>query len=161
MKTFIGHPGSLRGYRTLLRICPSDKIGVIVLTNSDDGEPLIYVEKVFEWVAPRITQVFEKMSVSKRKEQLESSQYIGKYRNVWRDLEVLLYDGELVIIDPSQSDPLSSLIRLTHIDKDTFLEETCDGYANDGEIVVFETNGSNEVHRLKIGENWFDRITTW
>ncbi len=53
-KTTIGHGGAVRGYRTLLHLRPADKIAVIALTNADDGNPLMFVEKAFQWVAPAI-----------------------------------------------------------------------------------------------------------
>lgn len=53
-KTYVGHGGSVRGYRTEVRLCPSDKIAVIVLTNADDGNPLMYVDRACQWVAPAI-----------------------------------------------------------------------------------------------------------
>jgi hypothetical protein len=56
-KTYIGHSGVAAGYRTQLHICPSDKIAVIVLTNADDGNPLMYVEKAFQWVTPPILKI--------------------------------------------------------------------------------------------------------
>ena len=59
------HPGqdlrrprrALRGYRTIVHLCPADRIGVIVLTNADDGNPLLFAEKAFQWVAPAILKV--------------------------------------------------------------------------------------------------------
>jgi hypothetical protein len=44
----------VRGYRTEARLCLSDKIAVIVLTNADDGNPLMYVDKAYQWVAPAV-----------------------------------------------------------------------------------------------------------
>ena len=53
-KTYVGHGGALRGYRTQLQLCPAERIGVIVLTNADDGEPVKYADKAFAWVGPPI-----------------------------------------------------------------------------------------------------------
>src|SRR6185369_10606072 len=44
-KTYIGHGGALRGYRTQLQLCPAERLGVIVLTNADDGDPVKYVDR--------------------------------------------------------------------------------------------------------------------
>ena len=55
-KTYVGHGGSLRGYRTIVHLCPADRIGVIALTNADDGNPLVFAEKAFQWVAPAILE---------------------------------------------------------------------------------------------------------
>ena len=53
-KTYVGHGGALRGYRTIVHLCPADRVGVIVLTTADDGNPLLFAEKAFQWVAPAI-----------------------------------------------------------------------------------------------------------
>ena len=31
-----------------------DKTAVVVFTNSDDGDPLMYMEKVYQWVIPAL-----------------------------------------------------------------------------------------------------------
>ena len=36
-RTYNGHGGSVKGFRTHVRLRPADKIGVIVFTNADDG----------------------------------------------------------------------------------------------------------------------------
>jgi len=35
----ISHVGSLPGHRTEIEIAPAQKLGVIVLTNANDGDP--------------------------------------------------------------------------------------------------------------------------
>jgi hypothetical protein len=39
--------------------------------------------------------------------------------------------------------------------------ETTDGYANNGELVVFEVDSTGRVSRLKIGENYTEPVTDW
>lgn len=47
-KTYIGHAGGVRGFRTELRICPADKLAVVVCINADDGETWAYLDKAFD-----------------------------------------------------------------------------------------------------------------
>lgn len=49
-KSFVGHGGAVQGFRTHIRLSPDDKVGVIVLTNSDDGMPISYAEKAIQWL---------------------------------------------------------------------------------------------------------------
>ena len=55
-RTLVGHGGRLRGYRTQLQLCPAERIGVIVMINAEDGEPLVVASRAFEWVAPAIVK---------------------------------------------------------------------------------------------------------
>ncbi len=110
-KTYIGHGGAVKGYRTNLRISLDDKVAVIVFTNADDGEPIKYVDKAFPWVAHPLAG-----KPSEVKPIDESwRDYIGKYRSDWRDAEVLEYNGGLIIVTPNLPDPLLEPTKLEHI----------------------------------------------
>jgi CubicO group peptidase (beta-lactamase class C family) len=52
--TVVGHWGWLAGFQTRIALCPAEKVGVIVLTNADDGTPDIFVEQVFALVVPAL-----------------------------------------------------------------------------------------------------------
>src|SRR4029079_8696403 len=58
-KTYVGHGGSLRGYRTIVPLCPADRIGVMLPHNTADGNPALVADKAFDWVAPAIRKVVE------------------------------------------------------------------------------------------------------
>ena len=89
-RDLIGHGGHVAGYRTQIAISPEEKIGVIVLTNTDDGNPGMFLEKAFEWVALAITQAVEPPP-----EMVEADpkwkMYVGKYRDIWADSEIYDY----------------------------------------------------------------------
>ncbi len=159
-RTYIGHGGSVKGYRTLIRINEEDKIAVIVLTNADDGNPLMYVEKAFQWVAPSI---MECVTPQLEAEGLVSewTMYTGKYRNSWSDLQVLVLEGELVMIDPSQPDPTLTLTKLTPVSEHIFTMESKSGYGSHGERVIFELNNQGKVKRVKVGANYSYPVEEW
>src|SRR6185295_12501120 len=94
-KTYVGHGGSLRGYRTIVHLCPADRIGVIVLTNADDGNPALVADKAFEWVAPAIRKVVEPPAPAGPPAGWE--RYAGRYRNAWGDVQVLALDNRLAM----------------------------------------------------------------
>jgi CubicO group peptidase (beta-lactamase class C family) len=157
-KTYVGHGGSLRGYRTQLQLCPAERIGVIVLTNADDGNPLSYVEKAFEWVAPAIVNA---VAPAPGKPPAAWQRYAGKYRNAWHDLQVLLVGNRLAMLDPSLADPMPTLIWLQPAGEHTFRMETRNGFGSHGESAVFELDAEGRVRRVKVGENFLDPITNW
>src|SRR5207253_6552822 len=52
----IGHTGSLPGHRTQIEIAPAQKLGVIVLTNADDGDPFRYNDQAFVLLNPAVAR---------------------------------------------------------------------------------------------------------
>lgn len=155
-KTYHGHGGAVKGYRTNLRICLNDKTAVIMFTNADDGDPVKYVDKAFPWVAHK---VLEKPEPIKSIPDVWHN-YTGKYRSDWRDAEVIEYEGGLILISPSLPDPLLDPTKLEHIDANRF-KMVSSGYGSHGEEAVFETDESGKVTRMWTGENYSERISEW
>jgi CubicO group peptidase (beta-lactamase class C family) len=153
-KTYIGHGGSVQGYRTNIRINLEDKVAVIVFTNADDGEPIKYVEKAHMWVAPALAE--KPVSVTPG----DWSRFTGKFRNAWGDVEVLLYDGELIMINPQLPDPFTEYTILKQVEGDTF-QMKAHGYGSHNEYAVYEFNEEGRVERLKMGENYTYPVDEW
>jgi CubicO group peptidase (beta-lactamase class C family) len=157
-KTYVGHGGALHGYRTQLQLCPAERIGVIVLTNANDGDPVKYVDKAFDWVAPAILKAAAP-SVTAAPAGWE--RYAGRYRNAWGDAQVLLVDGRLAMLDPSLPPPMPNVIWLNPAGEHTFRAESRNGFASNGEPVVFELDTGGRVVRIKVGENYLNAIHSW
>jgi len=155
-KTYIGHGGAVKGYRTNLRISLDDKVAVIVFTNADDGEPIKYVDKAFPWVAHPLAGKPDELK------PIDESwwDYIGKYRSDWRDAEVLEYNGGLIIVTPNLPDPLLEPTKLEHINDNRF-KMIASGYGSHGEEAVFERDEFGKVYRLVTGENYAEKIESW
>ena len=159
-KTFVGHGGSLMGFRTNLLINPEDKIAIIVLTNADDGEPAAIAEKAFEWVAPSLIKDFEPKP-EKKEADISWQKLVGRYRSPWGDMQILIYQNELVAIDPSQDDPLLSITRLVPIPDNKFMMDVKDGFSSPGEKVIFEFDQQGKVARVVSGESYTFPIENW
>jgi hypothetical protein len=159
-KTFVRHGGSVRGYRTELTICPDDKIAIIVFTNADDGKPIVYAEAGYRWVAPALLE-----TASPEHEPAVADpdwqSYVGKYRSAWADLQVLVLDGELVALDPSEPDPLLGRSKLIPVSEHAFRIETNDGYGDHGELAVFEIDQAGQIQRIKFGANYVYPAAAW
>lgn len=158
-KTYVGHGGSLRGYRTIVHLCPADRVGVIVLTNADDGTPLAFAEKAFQWVAPALVKAAAPAKPAAPPAGWE--RYAGRYRSAWADAQVLLVEGRLALLDPTQPDPLLTVTWLTPLAEHRFRGETRNGFGSDGEPVVFELGGDGRVARLMVGENFLTPVADW
>ena len=156
-KTYVGHGGALHGYRTQLQLSPAERIGVIVLTNADDGDPVKYTDKAFDWVAPAIL----KSAAPATAAPAGWERYAGRYRNAWGDAQVLLVEGRLAMLDPSLADPMPNIVWLNPAGEHTFRAETRNGFGSNGEPLVFELDGAGRVVRIKVGENYLTAIQSW
>ena len=158
-RTLVGHGGRLRGYRTQIQLCPAERIGVIVMINAEDGEPLVVASRVFEWVAPAVARAVAPPAKDGLPPGWE--RYVGKYRSAGADTQVVVLDGSLALIDPSMPNPTLGITRLRPVAERTFRMETTEGYASNGELVVFELDSTGRVCRAKIGENYTEPVDHW
>lgn len=159
-KTFVGHGGSLMGFRTNIMLCPEDKTAVIVLTNADDGNPMFFTEKAVDWVLPEVVKKYAPKPEEK-KAQPSWTRYIGKYRSPWGDMQIMVYQNELVAIDPSLDDPSQDITKLVPVGEHTFRIEMKSGFGSPGETLVFELDNEGTVKRVKIGQNYTYPISDW
>jgi len=152
-RILIGHGGNVAGYATKMTFCLKEKFGVIVMTNADDGNPDSYRDRAFALVAPAV-QKARKTKKSRPASDPRWNAYVGKYRNVWGDCQVLILNGRLCLIEPTSEDPATSLCRLKPEGEHVFRIEGDAGYAEIGETAVFELDKKGKVIRLKVGENY-------
>ena len=158
-KTFVGHGGAVQGYRTQIQLCPADKFGVVVLTNADDGEPLHYVDRVMERVAPVVVKAAAAASEKTPVAGLE--RYVGRFRNAWGDMQILARDGQLVAIYPGEVDPWLDVVSLTPVENHSFRMQGKNGWGANGELAVFEFDAAGKVTRLSTGDTYATPVDHW
>jgi D-alanyl-D-alanine carboxypeptidase len=158
-KSYVGHGGSVRGFRSELRIRPADKLAVMAFINADDGEVWPYVDKAFEWVGAAIAAAASPAPVPTADPAW--NRYVGRYRSAWADAQVLIRDGVLTVIRPAELEPLLATSTLIPVGEHVFRVETRDGYGIPGELAVFEVDATGRVTRAKFGENYAERIDRW
>ena len=158
--TWIGHGGWAPGYRAQMLLCPADKTGVIVLSNAHDCDPVRYCDRAFRWVLPAVVA---RATPDPRPATPDPGwqRYVGRYRDAWSDTQVLVHNGELVIVDPSADDPLETRATLTPVAEHTFRYESDNGFRSRGELAVFEVDDADTVQRLKLDENYTYPVTDW
>jgi len=158
-RTVVGHGGSLAGYRTQISFSPEEKLGVIVLTNSDDGNPGFYVNQIFTVLAPAIKKAVPAIAKTTQADP-EWSKYAGKYRSPWGDSEIVLVNGELVMIDPTSDNPMETMVRLVPQGNNKFKITTeSQNYGGAvGEIVSFELGPDGKAARMKTGDSYTLRL---
>ncbi len=154
-KTFVGHGGAVQGFRTHIRTSPDDKVGVVVLTNSDDGLPISYAEKAIQWLTHPLTKG------KAGKQDRTYTTYEGRLRDAWSDMQTLTLNGVLHAVDPSQSDPAPTLIRLEPNGEHAFKMYPEEGSGSHGENMVWEFDKRGKVARVKRGENYTYPVEKW
>lgn len=159
-QTLVGHGGALQGYRTDLQVAPAEKVGVIVLTNADDGQPLSYMQKAFQWIVPALIKA-AKPEAATPEALAEWQRYTGRYRSAWGDLQVLIYKDELVMIAPADADPLAGMTKLKPVAEQTFRMETKEHFGSNGELATFEVDDAGKVIRLHAGNTYTTPIAEW
>jgi CubicO group peptidase (beta-lactamase class C family) len=152
-RTLVGHSGWVGGYRTQVAFDPESKIGVVVLTNSDEGGPGSYVRQAFELLAPAIEKAAAQKPVVPTVS--DPTRYVGRYHDPdgW-ETDVLWYDGRLVMYGhgyPPSANPRGALTDLTPEGEHVF---RMTGENGDGELVVFEFRPDGRVARVKVGSNY-------
>jgi hypothetical protein len=150
--------GALAGYRTQISFSPEDKMGVIVLTDADDGDPGFYVKQVFALLAPAIKKATTATPVVAQPDPSWGN-FVGTYRDPWGDTEIVVVNGELVMMDSREDDPKGSLLKLVPTEKNKFkiVAETF-SYGEIGEFVSFELGADGKAVRMKVGENFTPRL---
>ena len=152
-RTLVGHGGSLPGMRTQITFDAKDKIGVIVLTNADDGNPGLYVDQAFGLIAPVLARKIAEPAVAPSPSAWKA--YEGLYRNASGDARVILLSTGLVMFDPSNLSNPDRIVRLLPQGEHAFRVEGgfWDG-GRDGEPVLFEIGSDGRVVRVKVGPNY-------
>lgn len=140
----VAHGGAVPGHRTQLSAAPAEKFGVIVLTNAEDGRPSLYVNQAFAILAPIVAKSARPPAGTAKAEE-SWSKYVGSY--TWEDdvSLVMLLDGKLTLVDPSEDDPWAGRVTLEPVSTGVFRMK---GGSQTEELVRFETDAAGRVTRL-------------
>jgi len=158
----VGHGGWVAGYQTAIFLIPREKVGVVAFINADDGDPYpgspySVVDKAFAWVAPAIA---EATAPPPPEADPGWERYVGTYREHWIDSAVLIHEGQLKLITPTELDPTVSMMTLIPMGEHTFRLEGPEGqgYGEVGEPVVFTVDSSGKAVRYRMGARTAERV---
>ncbi|HEY0014039.1 MAG TPA: serine hydrolase domain-containing protein [Allosphingosinicella sp.] len=170
-KTFVGHGGYCPGYRTTLMMRPQDKLAIVVLVNTDDGEPGRFARQLYDLTEADIVRAAAALTPATgpapRPQQppetagpapaTDLAPYEGTYRTSRSagDVYVAPYGNELMVIDLFADTPASDITRLRHVEADRFrVVRSNDTLA---EEVRFDRNRQGRVTRIWWHSNYLDR----
>ncbi len=153
-KTLVGHAGWVGGYQTQIGFIVEDKIGVIALTNADDGNPNLYLEQALSVVGPALRKAAAPAEKPSTPDPAWNA-YLGLYTDpsFW-DVEVMLLDGKLYLYNhdyPPEESARGALVELAPEGPHTF---RMTGEDSSRDRVVFEMGPDGKVRRVKVGENY-------
>lgn len=153
----IGHGGSLPGHRTQIELAPADKLGVIVLTNADDGDPGRYLDQAFTLLTPAVKRAAKASKPSPAADP-SWSKYTGAYTSASSDVNVMVLDGELTLISPDAENPWESRLLLKPVAANTFrMTAPSFSYEAIGELLTFELGPDGGVTRMKTENSYWVR----
>jgi len=154
-KLYVGHGGGYPGYTTNTTIQLDSKVGVIVLTNTNDSNPSQIAEQLMSTVGAAVADATEPKPDAVTWDPAWE-RFAGAYRSVWGETRVLVMNERLVTMNPwasSVGDPTE----LEPIGDGTFRMVAPTGGGAVGEIVRFvEENG--QVVRMITGDSYSDRV---
>ncbi len=156
-KTWVGHGGGYPGNTTQTFIQLDDKIGVIVLTNTNDSNPGDIARQLIATVG----QAVVKASAKKPGTTVVAwdpawARFAGLYRGRGGDSHVVLLNEKLVIITPNGSN-LDNPVTLEPLGGGRFRHTAATGGGVVGEVVRFVEQAGRPT-RMYTGDSWIDRV---
>ncbi|MEA3287497.1 MAG: serine hydrolase [Candidatus Marinimicrobia bacterium] len=154
-KDINGHGGWVAGNRTQVMFIPEDKVGIVVFTNSDDGEPGFIARHILDFMGPVLVEAYAPVAEPAYEFDPAWEQYTGTYSDPWYfDTEIMILNQKLVMNTfsfPPEDEPNSEIIELTPEGLHTF---RMTGDNGNGELVVFEFDDAGKIFQVKQGNNY-------
>lgn len=160
-KTVNGHSGWVGGNRTGIMFIPEEKVAVIVLTNSDDGEPNFFGRYILDHMGPVLVEAF---APPKPAVDFDPAwkKYVGTYVKPGPYYTDVLIMGQKLVMStlgfPPENNPGSEVIELSPEGKDTFRMVGSNG---NGELVIFQYDGMGSISEVKVGSNFIYPIALY
>ena len=156
----VGHTGSLPGHRTQIEIAPAQKLGVIVLTNANDGDLFRYNDQAFVLLNPAVAKAVAPPDTPKVADAAWQ-QYVGRYAWKFAEMQIQILNGELTLIVPEADNPWDGRLILKPVRAHTF-RMVAPGftYGPIGELLTFEMDGKGKVARVRTPNSYWLPIET-
>jgi D-alanyl-D-alanine carboxypeptidase len=154
-KTYIGHGGGYPGNTTQTLIKLDDKVGVIVLTNTNDSYPSDIAQQLMATVGQATAKAAAVKPVAVAWDP-SWERFAGLYRGRGGDSQVVLLNQKLVLIAPNGPN-LDDPVALEPLGNGQFRFVAPTGGAVVGEVVRFEERSGRPM-RMYAGDSWIDRV---
>ena len=154
-KIYVGHGGGYPGYTTQTLIQLDSKVGVIVLTNTNDSNPNDIATQLMSTVGEAVARS-RPVAPDVVAWNPAWARFAGSYRGPGGDSEVVLLNGRLVILTPNAAS-MENTVQLEPLGNGEFRFMAPGGGGPVGEVVRFVEDGGRVV-RMITGDSWVDRV---
>jgi CubicO group peptidase (beta-lactamase class C family) len=156
-KTWVGHGGGYPGNTTQTFIQLDDKIGVIVLTNTNDSNPGDIARQLIATVGQAVVKASaKKPATTPVAWDAAWARFAGLYRGRGGDSHVVLLNEKLVIINPNGAN-VDNPVTLEPLGGGRFRYTAPTGNGVVGEVVRFVEQPGRPT-RMYTGDSWIDRV---
>ena len=156
-KTWVGHGGGYPGNTTQTFIQLDDKIGVIVLTNTNDSNPGDIARQLIATVGEAVVKAsVKKPGTTAVAWDAAWARFAGLYRGQGGDSHVVLLNEKLVIITPNGAN-VDNPVTLEPLGGGRFRYTAPTGGGVVGEVVRFVEQAGRPT-RMYTGDSWIDRV---
>ncbi|MEM1435549.1 MAG: serine hydrolase domain-containing protein [Pseudomonadota bacterium] len=159
----VGHPGGYPGYMTFTSIDLDSEIGVIVLTNATDAQPIEIAGELMKTVGVAVATAGAQGTLARPSAAGSASwdpawsRFTGRYRNHWNDSAVVEIDQQLVVLGLGEPPASAFGGTLEPLGNERFRLSSTDGTGYVGEVVRFiEKDGA--VSQVCLGDSCSARI---
>lgn len=156
-KTWIGHGGGYPGNTTQTLFQLDDKVGVIVLTNTNDSGPSDIARELIATVGVAIANAAAQKPAVVAWDP-SWARFAGLYRSRGGDQQVVLLNEKLVIMTPNGT-TVGTPVTLEPLGDGRFRFAAPTGGGIAGEVVRFVEADGKPV-RMYTGDGWADRVKT-
>lgn len=156
-RTYVGHGGGYPGNTTQTLIQLDDKVGVIVLTNTNDSNPFDIARQLMTTVGKAVAKAAAPKPVVVAWDPTWA-RFAGLYRGRGGDSQVILLNQRLVLITPNAAN-VDNPITLEPLGGGRFRFVAPTGGGVVGETVRFVEQAGRPM-RMYTGDSWIDRVDT-
>ena len=154
-RTYVGHGGGYPGNTTQTLIQLDDKVGVIVLTNTNDSNPFDIARQLMTTVGRAVAKASAPKTVAVAWDSTWA-RFAGLYRGRGGDSQVILLNQRLVLITPNGAN-VDNPITLEPLGGGRFRFVAPTGGGVVGETVRFVEQAGRPM-RMYTGDSWIDRV---
>lgn len=155
-RTWTGHGGGYPGNTTQTFIQLDDKVGIIVLTNTNDSNPGDIARQLIATVGAAVAKATMRKPVAVAWDSAWA-RFAGLYRGRGGDSQVVLLNQKLVILTPNGAS-VDNPVDLVPLGGGRFRYSALTGGGVVGEVVRF-VEAPGRPLRMYTGDGWIDRIS--
>ena len=154
-RTYVGHGGGYPGNTTFTSLQLDDKVGVIVLTNTNDSNVGEIARQLMATVGAAAAKAARGTPATVAWDPTWA-RFAGLYRGVWGDQQVVLLNQKLVLITPNAV-AVDTSTTLEALGGGRFRYTAPTGGGEVGEVVRF-VEVAGKPMRMFIGDSWIDKV---